>query len=415
MKQLLILSLLLYSLTGFSQGFPFYATQPLSISGNVTVIDNRPLTTYRSLDDMIKNEGQRRGYKQQLSLPVTGTVVTSVAATTATTGFVTYNVGSLAWGSAVVEYGFAAELIDGLIAINNYQASGGYLFNPRPSGTAYLNDGKADGVWAVGAGGGVYTVQGAGAISNRDRFGLSSFVERITEPWSSTSVPAIGSTKSFTLTGSAGYNLKRFTDDKNYTAPYIGELVVDSKITGFGNTTGAKDMFYSYFNNYWKDKGYDFRTRNGGVTGSTAQQHELEQSEGLYNYPAKSIITIFDVTTNNYADVPDSVANSVARFAIRHTAQNPKEIFVVLATYPRNDGNEALSATVSAAVATKIGSLTATYPRIKFCPATRTAYTATDATNYVDGLHWSPKGALAAWTAVKNWLITNVPTLPLPY
>lgn len=386
-----------------------YAQSPSRPNLKVDV-ENKP-TTYQSVRDMFEVEGKRDGWSVQVNSTTTsGTVLAGTAAQNGIPGYVKYRV-LVNLPFTTTQMGRASLILGGKISVTK-QASGGYFLDNNPS-TSYPNFGFEGPTWSCSAGGeGV--VPGGGII----RFGaqlVNASIQTITEPWSGTTAPVVGSTATVEFGYSASVSFIRAADDLNYPAEYIIEIIGDSKLNGTG-VTGMNSMVGFRLRNYYAAKGYNVRLRNHSVSGSTAIQHETALTSGRYLEAYKARLVVIDLGTNDVAGGvhPDSTGNRVARIAKYAAAQNPGAKILVFSLTPRNDNTiqEANSTVTSNAIQAKLTTLT--NPNILFIPGIRTAWTATDATKYLDGLHPNDSGNLAWWNAIRVFLDANVSTLPKP-
>ncbi|MBE7174703.1 MAG: SGNH/GDSL hydrolase family protein, partial [Williamsia sp.] len=206
--------------------------------------------------------------------------------------------------------------------------------------------------------------------------------------------------------GSIGLHGIYITDDFNYSAPLILNVISDS--IGWGaQLSNTPDMWVYQVRNYLLSLGYNVRLRNFSISGSTMIQHDNAFKIGRYNYNEPGL-TLICLGTND-ANTGSALAagaittftnsvNSIIAQADYLMPQQPK-IFVGPATLGNatNEANLAnLSSIISSAVATKNSAY------YKYCP--RTGFTA-NATNLGgDNIHPTAVGHALIAANVNSYL-----------
>ncbi|WP_338871744.1 SGNH/GDSL hydrolase family protein [Spirosoma sp. SC4-14] len=375
-------------------------------------VESQSTKGYTDLRSMFEAEGKRNGWT--LSIPTattSGTILAGVGSANGVPGWVRYRVAvSLAFTS--VPKGKAVLILGGNISCTK-QAAGSYFLDNNLLNTNYPQFAYDNSAWACVAGG-RYDVPAGGVVRFSSQL-LNPSITEITEPWSSTVAPVISSTATVEYGVKAGINWLEVTDDLNYSAEYVIDVVGDSKLAGTGPTS-MNTMLAFLMRNYYASKGYNVRVRNLSVGGVTAYQQEYRLNSGGFNFPVKSCLGLIDLSTNDVltSTVADSTGKRNARIASFLQAQNPGSFWAVFTTGPlQNTTSEAAAVVTSASITSAINALA--NAKIKVVSGIRSAFSATNTNYYAgDGVHWSDLGNSAEWAVLKAFLDINLPNLPKP-
>jgi hypothetical protein len=398
MKKLLTVIIVFFSLSVLAQtGFP--------VSGTVVSTQG-----YADLHSMFVAEGKRDGWSTIVtSTTASATVVAGTSAQNGIPGYVKYTV-NVNMSFTTTPKGRAVEIQGGTISCSK-AASGTYFLNNNPS-ASYPDFKFEGGAWQCSAGG-IDNIVGGGVV----RFGaqlLNANIKTITEPWSSTAAPGIGTVTVVEFGYKANLSYLTLTDDLNYPAEMVVDAVGTSILEGTG-PTGMNTMFLFLFRNYLSSLGYNVRLRNNSVFGTTSAQQEFRMNSGGLTYPVKSVLGIVEVTANDILTSvnADSTAKRAVRIAKFLQAQNPNSTWLIFAPAPfNNTTNETAAGVTHAAISAAVIALN--NPRIKYVPVPRIAFVATTAANYIDTVHWSDLGNALQWGAFRTWFDSNITTLPKP-
>ena len=371
---------------------------------SLSAIAQKPLKTvprsvYSSVEDMARTEGYPNGAYLIGTITATGTLTEYTKLLNGIAGSATYSTLTT-FPSAPITAGRAWLTLGGNIGTNR-EVTGSYT-SGIPLSTLYPAWPTGGISWGAVAGGSGVVM--GGAIYSLRAQPINATVKTITLPVRDTLTRTIGSTTPISI----GYHYSvaaiDFTDDDNYTAPFVLEWFGDSK--AFGTGTGEAITQIAFLSrNYFRELGYDIRLRNNSVSGVTVGQQLYAVQKGYYTFPMKSSLIFVDLGTNDFTQHADSVANRTVRLVRSLLKINPVAKIVVLALLPRDDvsGRDALMATISTATASAIATVGS--PRVYYCTNTRTAFTATDATMYIaDKLHPSEIGNANWWTALRTFL-----------